>query len=362
MSVETETAGEILFASADGLATVLLNRPRALNALSLNKVRQLDPMLRQWAADDSVHCVVVEGAGDKAFCAGGDIRALWDANRTGDLETLRTFFAEEYRLNRLIRTYPKPYVALMDGITMGGGVGISIHGSHRIATERTLFAMPETGIGMIPDVGGTYFLPRLPGHVGLFLGLTGARLKAADAYAIGIATHVIPSERRDEVVAALREAEREELTPDQLQTAVTCILEMFHEDPGTGALERHQDDIENLFNRASVEEITEALLSDGRPWAQEQAKTLASKSPFALKVTFRQLQLGAQLEFDRCMQVEWRVSQRLAAGPDFAEGVRAVIVDKDNAPRWSAASLAEVDNAVVDALFAPLPGGDLELS
>lgn len=362
MTTDTIAQDEILFQEKDGLGFILLNRPQALNALSLAKVRSMDPVLRRWATQEDVHCVIIEGAGEKAFSAGGDIRALWEANQAQDIESLRTFFGEEYRLNRLIKTYPKPYVALMDGITMGGGVGVSIHGSHRVATERTLFAMPETGIGIIPDVGGTYFLPRLPGHVGLYLGLTGARLKWADCYAMGIATHCIPSARRDEVIAALSAAERDAMSPDEMQTAVTCVLDMFHEDPGASSLEQRRDDIERLFAKASVEDIIEALNSDGSEWAQEQAAILALKSPFALKATFRQIQLGAQLDFDRCMQIEWRVSQRIASAADFGEGVRAVIVDKDNAPRWSAASLEAVDGATVDALFAPLDGSDLELS
>lgn len=362
MTTESEVQDDIQLSVKDGLARIFLNRPKALNALTLGKVRAMDPALRAWAEDEAVQCVFVEGAGDKAFCAGGDIRVLWQANQDKDVEALRTFFGEEYRLNRLIKTYNKPYVAWLDGIAMGGGVGISVHGSHRVATERTLFAMPETGIGMIPDVGGTFFLPRLPGKVGLYLGLTGARLKAADCYALGIATHFIPSARRDELVKALGEQEHHEMTVDQLQTAVTVILDMFHEDPGPAPTDLHREQIDHLFNKASVAEILAALEADGSDWAKKQLSILSTKSPFALKATFRQLQLGAQLEFDRCMQIEWRATQRIGMTPDFAEGVRAVIVDKDNAPKWAAASVADVDPAEVDALFAPLEGGDIELA
>jgi enoyl-CoA hydratase len=359
MTTESDVLDDIQFTAGNGLAHILLNRPKALNALTLDKVRAMDPALRAWDADAAVHCVFVEGAGEKAFCAGGDIRVLWQANKDNDSQALRTFFGEEYRLNRLIKTYAKPYVALLDGITMGGGVGISVHGSHRVATERTLFAMPETGIGMIPDVGGTYFLPRLPGKVGLYLGLTGARLKAADCYALGIATHFVPSARRDELFKALGEQEHHEMSVDHLQTAVTCILDMFHEDPGMAPIDNHRAAIDSLFNKGSVEEILAALRADGGEWASKQLSILESKSPFALKATFRQLQLGAQLDFDRCMQIEWRATQRVGMTPDFAEGVRAVIVDKDNAPKWAHASVSEVENAAVDALFGPLDGGDL---
>lgn len=358
---DSTTQDDIEFATNKGLAQIHLNRPRALNALTLDTVRAMDPTLRQWIDDPAVHAVFVDGAGDKAFCAGGDIRMMWQANRDGDVSALQAFFGEEYRLNRLIHTYPKPYVSFLDGITMGGGVGISVHGSHRVATERTMFAMPETGIGMFPDVGGTYFLPRLPGKIGMYLGLTGARLGADDCYALGIATHVIPSERRDEVIKALEVAEEEQTSISDAFTAVTCILDMYHEDPGPGSLAPLRAQIDSLFNQTSVEDIVDALKADGSDWALKQVDLLSRKSPFALKVTFRQLQLGAQLDFDRCMQIEWRVAQRIAMTADFAEGVRATIVDKDNAPKWAANSLSDVDQADVDALFAPLDVADLDV-
>lgn len=362
MTETTASEPEILFEAADGVGRIMLNRPKALNALTLDKVREMDPMLRRWAEDDSIHCVVVEGAGEKAFCAGGDIRKLWEANQAGDGDFLRTFFGEEYRLNRLIKTYPKPYVALMDGITMGGGVGISIHGSHRVATERTLFAMPETGIGMLPDVGGTYFLPRLPGRVGIYLALTGARLKAADCVHLGLATHFVPSSRRADLLQALAEAETNTRTLDEMQTAVTCILDMFHEEAGAAPIARQQADIDRLFAGGSVEEIVAALKADGGEFASKTLDVLTAKSPTALKVAFRQMQIGGAIDFDRCMQTEWRVTQRLALTHDFAEGVRAVIVDKDNAPKWRPESVEAVDAATVDGFFAPLDGGDLDLS
>lgn len=351
---------EVMFTAEAGVGRILLNRPKALNALTLDKIREMHRQLEAWAAEDAVHCVVIEGAGEKAFCAGGDIRRLWQANRDGEDSYIRAFFGEEYKLNRLIKVYAKPYVALMDGITMGGGVGVSIHGSHRVATERTVFAMPETGIGLLPDVGGTYFLPRLPGKVGMYLALTGARLKAADCYYAGLATHYVPSARRDELLQALAEAESDTKTADEMQTAVTCVLDMFHEDPGSAPLERLRDQIDRCFGGESVEAIVEALTADGSDWAAKQLEAINSKSPTATKVAFRQMQIGPQLDFDRAMQTEFRVSTRLARTSDFGEGVRAVIIDKDNAPRWDPAHTVDIPQDAVDGYFAPLPDGDLQ--
>lgn len=351
---------EVQFTVDAGVGRILLNRPKALNALTLDKIREMTARLQAWAEDDAVHCVVIEGAGEKAFCAGGDIRRLWEANRDDEDAYVRAFFGGEYQLNRLIKVYAKPFVALMDGITMGGGVGVSVHGSHRIATERTVFAMPETGIGLIPDVGGTYFLPRLPGKIGMYMGLTGARLKAADCYYAGLATHYVPTSRHDDLLQALAEAESDTKTPEEMQTAVTCVLDMFHEDPGKAPLERQQAQIDRCFGGESVEEIVAALKADGSDWAVKQLEVLDSKAPTATKVAFRQLQIGAQLDFDRCMQTEFRLSTRLGHTDDFGEGVRAVIVDKDNAPQWRPATLAEVAQDTVDGFFAPLPDGDIQ--
>ncbi len=350
---------EVVFAVEAGVGRILLNRPKALNALTLDKIRETHRQLEAWAADDAVHCVVIEGAGEKAFCAGGDIRRLWEANRDAEDTYIRAFFGDEYRLNRLIKTYAKPFIALMDGITMGGGVGVSIHGSHRVATERTVFAMPETGIGLLPDVGGTYFLPRLPGKIGMYLALTGARLKAADCYHTGLATHYVPSARRDELLQALSKAESDRGNADEMQTAVTCILDMFHEEPGAAPIERQAEQIDRCFGGGSVEEIVEALTADGSDWAVKQLEAIAGKSPTATKVAFRQMQIGTQLDFDRCMRTEFRVSTRLAHTGDFAEGVRAIIIDKDNAPKWDPADISAIAGDTVDGFFAPLEGGDL---
>lgn len=351
---------EILFEVTGGLGRIMLNRPKAFNALTLDQIRAMEPALAAWAKDDSVQLVVIEGAGEKAFCAGGDIRDLYDAGKAGNREVVRSFFTEEYHLNRQIKTFPKPYIALIDGFTMGGGVGISIHGSHRITTERTVFSMPETGIGMFPDVGGTWFLSRLPGRIGVYLGLTGARLKAADCYYTGLSTHHIPSERHDDLFQALTSGKGSLGSSDEAQAAVTIILDMFHEDPGVAPLQSQRELIDHCFAGTSVEDILRRLDAEGSEWSQKTAESIRSKSPLAQKIAFRQMQVGPSLDFDRCMQTEYRLAMRVAGTGDFLEGVRAAIIEKDNAPKWNPASLDAIPQSDVDALFGPLPDGDIQ--
>jgi enoyl-CoA hydratase len=271
---------------------------------------------------------------------------------------LQEFYGEEYQLNRLIKTYSKPYIALLDGITMGGGVGISVHGDFRVATENTLFAMPETGIGFFPDVGGTYFLPRLPGKIGMYLALTGARLKAADMIFAGLATHYVPSARLPEVQQALAAMPVGHGKSDAV-AAVNAILNMYHEDPDKSLLRENYDAINQHFSGHSVEEIVENLRASTTDFAQKTLKILLQKSPSALKVTYRQMQVGAILDFDRAMQLEYRLACGIACDADFAEGVRAVIVDKDQNPKWSPGQLSDVSAAYVDQYFDVLGTPDL---
>ncbi len=345
---------DILTETRAGTGHILLNRPKALNALTLDKIRVMDPALRAWAADPTIRLVTVAGAGEKAFCAGGDIRALCDAATANDAAALDAFFSEEYRLNRLIKTYPKPYIAFLDGITMGGGVGISVHGPFRVATEHTLFAMPETGIGMFPDVGGTDFLPRLADGLGIYLALTGARLKAADAVAAGVCTHYIPSDR----IAAVETALADPSVTDG--AAVDAVLRRFADDPGPAPLEAHRDVIKRCFDGAgTVQGVLEALAADGSDWALKTRDIILSKSPMLSVVTLKQMQLGATLAFDDCMRLEYRLASRVTRLPDFAEGVRAALIDKDNAPRWTPDTLAAVDMAAVEALFGPREDAEL---
>src|SRR5947209_16128320 len=349
--------GEILLGRKGGLAILTINRPQALNALTLDNYRRIDPALRDWAADPSVHAVAVRGAGDRAFCAGGDVRAVYEAGRgiSGAPDLPAIFFREEYELIRRIHDFPKPYLAIIDGITMGGGVGISVNGGYRIAAEPTLLAMPETGIGLFPDVGATRFLNRCPGNVGLYLGLTGARVNAADALYCGFATHAV---KRDSIEALLDELSHEPIS-------VADCLRRFALDPGPAPLAVLQPAIDRCFARDSVEAILDALAAgsaDGgadAEWAEETRAGLLTKSPTSLKITLRQLTLGRDGDLDAALALEYRLTQHVMAGHDFYEGVRAMLVDRDQHPRWDPPTLAGVDEAMVDSYFAPL--GEAEL-
>ena len=338
---------EVLFETRGKSGVITLNRPAALNALTLNMVRLMKPVLSAWVRDDAIEHVVIEGAGEKGFCAGGDIRALHDWGKAGAPEATG-FYREEYQLNRQIKTFPKPYIALIDGITMGGGVGVSVHGSHRVASERTMFAMPETGIGLLPDVGGTYFLPRLPGQTGAWLVLTGARLRGADALAAGVATHYTPGDKIEALKEALAQG-----------GDVDAILAAHHVTPEGATLPAQQGDIDRLFAADSVAEIVAALAADGGDWAQKQAAAIAGKSPTSAAVALRQMRDGVRADFDDCMRIEMRAVTRIMALPDFYEGVRATIIEKATsseqvrAPNWT-------PEADIDAIFAPL--GDDELT
>lgn len=331
---------EVLFEVRGKSGVITLNRPEALNALTLNMVRLMKPVLSDWAADEAIENVVIEGAGEKGFCAGGDIRALHDWGQAGAPEATG-FYREEYQLNRQIKTFPKPYIALIDGITMGGGVGVSVHGSHRVATERTLFAMPETGIGLLPDVGGTYFLPRLPGETGAWLVLTGARLRGADALVAGVATHYTDGENMDKLKAALAEG-----------GDVEAILAAHHQMPDGASLPAQQGDIDRLFAGDSVADIGAALEKDGGDWAMAQLAAIKTKSPTSAAVALRQMRDGIEADFDDCMRIEMRAVTRIMALPDFYEGVRATIIEKTGAPNWS-------PQADINAIFAPLGEDEL---
>jgi len=351
-------AGEILFGRDGGVATVAINRPQALNALTLANYRQIDPILRASAADPSVHAVLVRSAGGRAFCAGGDVRAVYEAGRdiAGDADLTAVFFREEYELLHLIHRYPKPYVAIVDGITMGGGAGISVNGAWRVATERTVFAMPETAIGLFPDVGATRFLGRCPGHVGRYLGLTGVRLDAADALYCGFVTHLVPQVRSAELVAALTRIQWQE---GRQAAQVEAILCEFAADPGPAPLAALRPAIDRCFAGDTVEAILTALEAEGSEWAAATRAGLLLKSPTSLKVTLRQLTVGREYDLDAALILEYRLTQHFMAGRDFYEGVRAMLIDKDQRPRWRPATLAEVDEAMVQSYFAPI--GEREL-
>jgi enoyl-CoA hydratase/carnithine racemase len=341
---------DVLFEERGALGLITLNRPKALNALTRDMCVAMKTQLDKWAGDDAVKTVAVRGTGERAFCAGGDIRALYEAGKAGGADAL-SFYRDEYRLNATIKHFKKPYVALLQGIVMGGGVGVSVHGSHRVATETLTFAMPETGIGLFPDVGGSYFLPRCPGELGMYLALTGARLNTADTLYSGIATHLVPSRETEAFIASL-----------ETGTDPDMALRSFAEDAGEAPLASARENVDRTFAADSLDGVLAALEADGDEWASQTRAVLAKKSPTALKITFRQMREGARLGFDDCMRMEFRMVAQIMEGHDFYEGVRAAIIDKDNAPKWRPAALAEVSNADVERYFAPLGSGELQLN
>ncbi len=341
--------GEILFERRGAVGLITLNRPKALNALTHGMAVAMHAQLELWEKDDAVGAVVVQGAGDRAFCAGGDIRTLYDSGKAGTPYAVE-FYRDEYRLNAFIKHLSKPYVALIRGIVMGGGVGVSVHGSHRVADETTLFAMPETGIGLFPDVGGSYFLSRMAGELGLYLALTGARLKTTDALYAGVATHFVPAAKHAALIDALAAGKEVDVALRDLTDTV----------PDT-YLREHRTKIDAIFSGSPVEDILATLDADHTDWAADTAKTIRAKSPTATKLAFRQIREGKSLSFDDCMRMEFRMVTRVIAGHDFYEGVRATIIDKDGAPKWQPATLAEVSDADIDAYFAPLGEKELPL-
>jgi enoyl-CoA hydratase len=341
---------DVLFDRRGAVGLITLNRPKALNALTHGMCLAMKAQLDEWAGDDGVKTAVIRGVGERAFCAGGDIRALYESGKAGTSYAL-DFYRDEYRLDATIKHFQKPYVALLQGIVMGGGVGVSVHGSHRVANEGMAFAMPETSIGLFPDVGGSYFLPRLPGEIGMYVALTGERLKAADSLYAGVATHFVPAAQTDFLIAALEEGSE----PD-------FVLESFTEKPPASSLESMREGIDRIFAADSLDGILAGLDDDDSEWARATAATIRKKSPTSLKITLRQIREGAQLSFDDCMRMEYRMVNRIVAGHDFYEGVRAAIIEKDGAPKWKPAQLADVTVDQVAAYFAPLERGDLSLN
>lgn len=348
--------GDILFERRGAAGIVTLNRPKALNAVTHAMVLALRAQLDQWADDPAVTRVVIAAAGERAFSAGGDIRALYDLGKAGRHNEALQFWRDEYPLNVVIKNYRKPYVALIDGIAMGGGVGVSVHGSHRVAGDRFSFAMPEVGIGFFPDVGATWFLPRLPGELGTYYALTGERSGVADAVASGIATHRIPSAR----FAALLDG----LTGT---VSVDAILAAFAEPAEQGALMRQRALIDRLFVGDMVENILAAVEGEASSgsadaeWAAKISAIMRAKSPLSLKLALAQVRRGKTWDFETCMRMEFRIVSRVIHGHDFYEGVRAVIVDKDNKPHWRPTTLPDVSEQEVERHFAPLGSSELVL-
>lgn len=349
---------EILFECRGGLGIVRLNRPKALNTLSLGMYRRFAPQLVAWGEDPAVHAIVVMGEGGRAFCAGGDVRAIYDARCASGSDTA-DFFREEYSLIAHVHRFPKPYIALMDGIVMGGGAGISVNGSHRIATEKTLFAMPEVQIGLFPDVGASRFLNLCPGHLGLYLALTGRRINAADTVYGKFATHHVASDRLPALLDTLATLSWQ---AGEARAQIDATLARFVAEPGAAALATIQPDIDRVFAAPSVEAIMSALAHESAAWAKDAHAAMTRASPSSLKITFRQLALGRGMNVEAALALEYRLTQHVLAGHDFFEGIRATLVDKDNAPRWHPETLAGVTENSVDHYFVSLGEGELQFS
>ena len=317
---------------------IVLNRPQTLNALDLSMIRACAQALESWHDDPQVHAVVIEGAGDRAFCAGGDVRALRQYELDGEHHKAETFFREEYQLNLAIATYPKPYIALIDGICMGGGIGVSVHAPYRVATERAAFAMPETAIGFFPDIGATYFLPRLPGQLGTYLGLTGVRMQGADAVHAGLATHFVPHADLPTLSRALAE--------DGL-----AALGTHAGPPAAFSLAAQRAAIDHCFGADNMAENVRRLETIGDAWATQTLAALRTVSPSALCWTLEALRRGANLTLPQCQAADLALTRTTMRHPDFAEGVRAMVVDKDRKPRWQPSRIEDVDPAAIAAMF-----------
>ncbi len=331
---------------------VVLDRPEALNALNLDMVRGIAEALDGFEYDRAVQAVTIEGKGDRAFCAGGDVISLYRARETGTAFTAQ-FFREEYALNRRLKRFPKPVVAFMDGITMGGGVGLSVHVSHRVVTERTVFAMPEVGIGFFPDVGAGYVLARLAAGVGAWMALTGSRLRAGDCLDLGLATHAL------DATATVSDAVR---AVAEMENGVDEALAPFLGEPAPGDVDPLLGTIARCFGHDNLPTILQALANEGTPWANRAQEQLARQSPTSLRITIRQLELARSASFEANLVTEFRMSQACIAGHDFMEGIRAALVDRDRSPRWRPDKIADVTDELVDAHFVPPPSGDLEFA
>lgn len=346
-----EHKNEVLFHTLKGkngsLGIITLNRPQVLNSLNYYMVHSMYGHLQTWIRDDNIKAIIIRAAEGKAFCAGGDLKTTYQQQQNHPSANIE-FFQAEYLLNRLIFHCPKPYIALLNGITMGGGVGISIHGSHRIATERLVFAMPETTIGFFPDVGGTYFLPRMPNNIGYYAALTGARFTVEDCMALNLTQHYIPSTELDSVIEEIADHPFRTAHPKQ---EVTGILSDMGHEVGPSDLAKKHKKIASIFSHDTVEEIVSLLSNDEDPFFQLCYHSLLEKSPTSLKVTLKALNSSKNMSFDACMQQELTLTKNFLAANDFMEGIRALIIDKDQNPKWQPANLEDVNNDKVEEYF-----------
>ena len=353
MTVEnyTQNIEEIIVDVIGKAGVITLNRPKSLNALNVSMICILAKTLEQWQTDPAVEFVVIQSNNPKAFCAGGDIRAVYNARLQNDFNFCDTIFREEYQLNYMISQYPKPYIALIDGICMGGGMGISIHGSHRIVTEKAILAMPETGIGFFPDVGASYFLNQCPGKTGIFMGIVGEKITGVDAIYANLATHYISS-------AQLSELQNKLLNASSCKEAL-ALIEVAREEAPVSTLAPQQVIVDQCFSANTVEEIMKNLENANTPEASQWLLTLDKRSPVSLKISLELLRRNCGKSLKECLAVEFRLSQKFSRNYDFFEGVRALLVDKDNDPGWQPRHLCHVTGEMIDHYFEEL--GKLEL-
>lgn len=355
-SSKDNSEDDVLFEERNNVGIITLNRPKALNALNLSMAKKLYPKLIHWQNVDKKDLVIIQGAGGKSFCAGGDVVSITREGPTKGAAIGRAFFQQEYLLDHLIGHYKVPYVALLDGYTMGGGVGLSVHGKYRVATDKTVFAMPETTIGLFPDVGGSYFLPRLKDKsLGLYLALTSYQLKGKDVAKCGIATHYIPSNTLAQVVSNLIEQPK---TVEEVLKANCENLENYE-----FSLAPNLDTIAHAFSAGTVESIVSRLQEKNDEFANKTLATLKKMSPISMKITQKQLKLGAEKDLTGCLTMEYRLAcsaVEARSSADFYEGVRALLIDKDKSPKWNPSTLEQVTSYMVDQHFEKDPSGDLE--
>lgn len=337
---------DVIFSQEKHIGLITLNRPQALNALTFQMILALQEQLQAWRQDNTVHAVVIRAVEGKAFCAGGDIRSLYDTGRS-DRTLQMQFFWHEYRLNHFIHNFNKPYIALMDGVTMGGGVGISLHGSHTVATERFLFAMPETGIGFFPDIGASHLLSRCPGAFGEYLGLTGNRLSAVDSHALGLVRQLISSDKLDEVLEYLINTD---LSTDAHARVHTC-LKNFAMPKAVAPIMAIEAAVNQCFDQVTVEAILAGLQEKDDNWSKETLQNLSQKAPLSLKVTLAQIHKAKRMSLADCLNMDYCLVSHFVQHPDFYEGVRALIIDKDKSPQWQPKTLVEVTGEMINSYF-----------
>ncbi len=349
----TTQESEVLSCIQGKAGLITLNRPKALNSLNLEMIREIMRVLKSWETDPNVAFVVIEGAGEKAFCAGGDIRSVYEARLEGKRDYKDALFREEYQLNYYISQYSKPYISLINGICMGGGLGISIHGSHRIVTEKAVMAMPETGIGFFPDVGGSYFLNRCPGQIGMFMAITGEKISGSDAIYAKLGTHFVSTDTFD----AFREKLLSATSADQAQH----IIDSSSMTPLPSELSTLKSLIDEIFDGTTLTEILDKLYAAKHPKAYDWVRNLAKKSPLSMAVAFTLLKKTKGMSLKKCLPIEFRLSQKFVEHYDFFEGIRALLVDKDNSPKWQPNHISKVKTAEVRDYFKNIGAKELVL-